>query len=171
MEETDRPERVDQHVASLLESVSDRPHRQAAMAELSQICQPRRAAPEVPSPGTPHRVGLIQRAPVIGDHGPRGGGLRGVRPRRLVRLERNHQYTDLECAEGRLRLLQLQQVSSTGESAQVAVKDEQQPAAAVVLERVRAPFCVPQPEGHGWPADSGPNRQSSIAWYVIVTRS
>ena len=149
MEKVDRPERVDQHVASLLEGVSDRPHRQAATAELSQIRQPRGAAPEVPSPGTPHRVGLIQRAPIIGDDRPHRGGLRDVRPRRVVRLEGNHQHTDLECAEGRLRLLQLQQVSSTGESAQVAMKDEQQPAAAVVLERVRAPLGVPQPEGRG----------------------
>jgi len=72
-----------------------------------------------------------------------------VRPRERGGLERDDDNGRIEISQSVVVLLQLQQMPSARQSAQVAMKDEQQPMPSVVLEAMRPAVGIAQSEASG----------------------
>lgn len=99
-----------------------------------------------------HAVGTIDLAAGIGQDWPRYASLRAVDLDRLRQFEGNHHDTDGAGVDRRLSLLQLQQVSATGQSAEMPVEDQQHPDATVVRECMLPASMVREAKRNGGPS-------------------
>lgn len=153
MLEPDQTVGIDQHVASLLPGVGARQAGKPPESGLTKVGAEGRRPPQVPEPGLPHRVGVIEAALGVDEQRPAQPGLGHVRTSRGRILERHGQRLHPEPRKILLRLLQLQQMPPAGQSEQVPVEHQQQPPAAVSVEPVHPTVRIGQLERSRWTAD------------------
>ena len=134
MVKPDDPLRIDQHVSALLLGISSRPLGQPSSKQLQKVRPPHGWTHEIPEPGFPHAVGVIELTPFIDEKGPPKSRLIGISLDNAINLEGHHDDLNAKFAERASRLLHLHEVPSAWQSAEMAVKDHQQPGAAVILK-------------------------------------
>ena len=99
-------------------------------------------------------VGVVEPSAVIDEERPPTRGLLRIRPRRRHPLERHRHHAHAERVDRLGFLLQLQQVSSAGQSVQMPVQDQQEPAPAIHLKGMLAPARVTKSKRNGGLAES-----------------
>ena len=153
MVKADDPLRVDQNVTPLLGRVGDRAARESSPECLLGV-GPQCARPDEVTPVCfLQSVDLIELPAIVRYDRPSDASFSDVASCSLLALERDDEHTNPKLAKRGIRLLQLQQVSSAGESAQVPVQDQQKPRSSVVIQRMLAALCIFQPKRRGRPAE------------------
>jgi hypothetical protein len=144
--ESDDPGRIDEHITAELECVGAARARQLAARQLFQIRPHRPRPPDVADATRQHPVRAIQLPCFVHEQRPREPCLRDVMPREGRRLERDHGNLGVQRFERLPVLLQLQQVPLAGQSTEMTVEDEEDPALTVVREPVDAAVGIGQRE-------------------------
>jgi hypothetical protein len=145
--------RIDEDISSELQGVRTSGSGPSAAQQFLRVHPPGSRAPDVTQPTSKHPIPAIQAPRVIDDDRPTNARFFGVGARRGAGLERHDYDSDVEVGEGRFVLLQLQQVPAARQSAQMAVKHQQQPVPPVVLETMDPAIGVRKREGDGRMAD------------------
>ena len=121
---------------------------QSSSEQLLRVRPPRAWTPDVPPLAAEHAVPLVKRPRLVDENGPpntRSGCVRaGLRPA----LERHYDDADGEFLKHRFVLLQLQQMPTARQSAQMPMEDQQEPVPAVIVEVVEPTFRIRQRKRH-----------------------
>ena len=121
---------------------------QSSSEQLLRVRPPRAWTPDVPPLAAEHAVPLVKRPRLVDENGPpntRSGCVRaGLRPA----LERHYDDADVEFLKHRFVLLQLQQMPTARQSAQMPMEDQQEPVPAVIVEVVEPTFRIRQRKRH-----------------------
>ena len=128
------PRGIHENVSSQLADVATGTPQPVAPADQLDVRPPSGGPPDRRPSTAPHPIGAIEDAPPVDQQGPLEPRLAHVRLGTLSGLERHDD--DLEAQPLDLILVpsQLRQVLAAGQSAEVAVEDHQQPAAAKLLD-------------------------------------
>ena len=153
MMESHHTGRVDQHVPPLLDGVGSRNPGKPPPERLTAIGPHGSEAPQVAEPGLVHAVRQVERPVGVYKKWPDQPGLVQVLSGLLRSFEGHHERLNLKPSQLLARLLQLQQMSATGQSEQMPVKHQKQPPAAVVFEVVLPTVGVAQHKVYRRPAD------------------
>lgn len=147
--------RIDQHVSTQLMDIAARSYEATAAPQELQVDSEGRRAEDVP-PGPPiHPIRLVEPPVLIDQKGPRESGFADIGHGERPGIERHH--ADPHVLLGKLFLLlsQLRQVLTAWQSPKMAVEDQQQPVAPIVVQVVRVSLSVDQGEPYGQTALSG----------------
>lgn len=155
MVEADDSSRVDQDVAPLLHRIGAWQTREPPLQRFTPIGPHRRDPPEMTPSGTVHAIRGIQPSLGIYQQRPAEPGLLEILPRVGWPFEGDDERNDVEPVQLCLRPLQLQQMSTTGQSEQMPVEDQQHPATTIVCKSMLAPGRVGQVERDSRLADQG----------------
>jgi len=98
--------------------------------------------------GLVHPVGAIHAPVGIHEQRPAKPGFGDVLACFLTPLEGHHQHLDVELFQPDARLLQLQQVSTTGQSKEMPMQHQEEPPTTILLEPMLAVIRVQQPKRH-----------------------
>jgi hypothetical protein len=149
------PHGVHENVSAQLMDVAGGTPQPVAPADQLNVRPPGGGPPDRRPSTAPHPIGAVEDAPPVDQQGPRETRLAHVLLGTLAGLERHHD--DLEAQPLDLALVpsQLRQVLTAGQSAEVAVEDHQEPAAAKLLETMRRAGGVLQRERDGRRSNQG----------------
>ena len=98
--------------------------------------------------GLMHPVGAIQAPVGIYEQRPGEPGFGDVLASLLTPLEGHHQDLDVELIQPDTRSLQLQQMSTTGQSKEMPMQHQEEPPTAILLKPMLAVIRVRQPKRH-----------------------
>jgi hypothetical protein len=146
---------VDENISPKLVDVAGGTPQPVAPADQLDVRPPGGGAPDGRPSTAPHPIGAVEDAPPVDQQGPRETRLAHILLGTLAGLERHDD--DLEAQPLDLALVpsQLRQVLTAGQSAEVAVEDHQQPAAAKLLETMHRAGGVLQRERDGRRSNQG----------------
>jgi len=139
---------VNQHVPSLLDSVSARHPRKPPLERLARIRAHGGEAPQMAETRLLHVVRVVESPVCVHEERPDQPGLVQILTSRLPALEGHDECLDLQPIQLVARFLQLQQVSAARQSEQMPMEHQQQPAAAVVFEPILSVVGIAQRERH-----------------------
>ncbi len=126
--------RVDEYIAAaLVDIVVGWFFRQLPLTNFLQVGTPATRPPQIPEGCFEHAVTAIELSVVIDQQWPLQPGLRHVLSREEIILERHYGNRDITASKRVFLLAQLREMPAAGESAEVAMEDQQQPAAAIIL--------------------------------------
>ena len=128
------PRGVHEHVSAQLVDVVSGTLQPVAAADQLDVRPPGSWPPDRRPSTAPHPIGAIEDAPPVDQQGPPEPRLAHVRLGTLSSLERHDDDLDAQLLDLFLVPSQLRQVLTAGQSAEVAVEDHQQPAAAKLLD-------------------------------------
>ena len=148
MVEQNRSVAADQYVAAELRYVVGGPLGAPSAGHQFKINGDRRRAIQIPCTGTVHATRGGQLSTFVDQQRPGQPHIGGIRSRSRQRLEGDNQHCKIQLGDLRFMLLQLQQVLSARQSAQVAVKDQQQRPASVLLQAMHTTVAISQLEWH-----------------------
>jgi hypothetical protein len=148
MVKSDDPRGIDQHITTLLLGISPRPLGQLSAKQLQKVGPPHSWAQEIPWLGLPHTVRVIELTLLVHEKGAAEARLFDIGACNMTSLEGNADDPNAKLAEALFRVLHLHEVPSTGQSAEMAVENHQQPGAAVLLEAADLALGIGQTKGH-----------------------
>lgn len=134
--EADNAVGIDEHVAAELGDVLAGTAEAAAAGHEFEIDEPGGRTVEVPGVASVHAVGGVEFAVAVDEDGPSEVGLANVGSRGGIGLEGNDADVDAKSFDFIFVATQLRQVLAAGQSAEMPMKDEQEPAVSVVREGV-----------------------------------
>lgn len=141
--------RIDENISAPLVNVPFRLPQPLSLHYLLQINPPCFRPPYVPEGSGEHPVIPVCCAGVIDQKRPGQGSICNVTAGEEVVLERDHCDLHVPSGEFIFMITQLRDVRPAGQSAEVAVKHQQQPAPAVVRENMNSTATVPKFERNG----------------------
>lgn len=130
----DPPARVDKDVPAELVDVAGRPAQAAALAQEIEVGAPGSGAPDLPAASPPHFEGSIGGSRGVDQERPRQVRLAHVLLGLVPALEGDDEDRQTELLDLLGVRPQLRDVFSAGQSAEVAMEDEQHPPPAIVRE-------------------------------------
>ena len=148
MVEPDDAPGVDEHVAPLLCGVGNGSLGELATEGLAGVGLQRRRADQVSQLGLPEPVGVVEPPRLVNEDWIRDTGLLSIARRGRGAFEGDHDDADTKLAELGVGLPQLQQVSSAGESVQMAMQYQEEPLAEVVVKCVDTTGIVRERKGN-----------------------
>ena len=165
MKKPDGARRIDKDIAAELTHIAVEVggSGQSSSEQLLRVRPPRAWTPDVPPLAAEHAVPLVKRPRLVDENGPpntRSGCVRaGLRPA----LERHYDDADVEFLKHRFVLLQLQQMPTARQSAQMPMEDQQEPVPAVIVEVVEPTFRIRQRKRHRRITDMYAHEDSPLA--------
>ena len=156
------PRWVHEDVSPELVDVASGTPQPVAPADQPDVRPPGGGPPDRRPSTAPHPIGAIEDPPLVDQQGPPETRLSHVLLGTLSSLERHDDDLEAQPLDLVLVLSQLRQVLTAGQSAQVAVEDHQQPAAAKPLETMHRAGGVLQRERDG--------RRSNLAVHFALAR-
>lgn len=147
------PRRVHENVAAQLVDVAGGASQPMTARDQSSVRPPGRGPPDGRAPPACHAIGAVEDALPVNQQGPRETGLAHVVFGTLPSLERHDYDAETQVVELTLPLSQLRHVLPTGESAEMSMKDHQEPVAPVVLESMNEARSILQGKFDGRPSD------------------
>ena len=121
---------------------------QSSSEQLLRVRPPRAWPPDVPPFAAEHAVPVVERPRLVDENGPPNTRSDCVRAGLRPALERHYDDADVEFLKHRFVLLQLQQMPTARQSAQMPVEDQQEPVPAVIVAVVEATFRIRQRKRH-----------------------
>jgi hypothetical protein len=155
------PRGVHEHVSAQLVDVASGTPQPVAPADQLDVRPPGGGPPDHRPSTAPHPIGAIEAPPPVNQQGPPETRLARVLLGTLSGLERHDDDLEAQLLDLFLVPSQLRQVLTAGQSAEVAVEDHQQPAAAKLLETMHRAGGVLERERDG--------RRSDLAFHFALT--
>jgi len=143
------PRRVHENVSAKLVDVARGTPQPAALPDQPEVRPPGGGPPDRRPSTAPHAIGAIEDPPLVDQQGPSEPRLAHVFVGARSGLERYDDDRETQPLDLVFVPSQLRQVLTAGQSAEVAVEDHQQPAAAILLETMHGPGSVLQRERDG----------------------
>jgi hypothetical protein len=141
--------RIDENISTPLANVPFRLPQPLSLQYQLQIDPPCFRSPNVPEGRGEHPVLPVGFAGVIDQKRPGQGSFGDITAGKQTVLKRDHCDFHVPFCEFILMITQLRDVRPAGQSAEVAVKHQQQPAPAVVRENMNSTATVPKFERDG----------------------
>jgi hypothetical protein len=146
---SDEPCGIDQHVTTLLLRIGPRPLGQPSSKQLKKVRPPHGWTHEIPEPGFPHAVRVVELTLAVHENRPPKARLFGIGLDKVASLEGHDDDLNAKRAEVLCRVLHLHEVPSAWQSAEVPVEHHQEPAAAaVILEATDSALGIGQRKRH-----------------------
>jgi hypothetical protein len=149
MMQMDGSARIDQHISSTLEDVPFRLFQLLPLGDLLQIRPPRFRTKNIPKRGGEHAIVPVRFAGIIDKKRPGQRSIFNIPARKKAGLKCYHHDLYVSPVEFLFMITQLRDVRSSRESAEVAMKHQQQPTSPVVFEKVGVSAAVPKVERYG----------------------
>jgi hypothetical protein len=127
MMEPHDPCRIDENISPSLADVALRLRRKATPYDLLEVSPPGAGSPDVPEPGLQHAISTVELPSRIDQKGPTKAGILEIGSCEKSGFEGHNQDLYSPPLELSFDLLQLHQMSSARQSAQMPVKDHQEP--------------------------------------------
>src|SRR5659263_202091 len=143
------PVRIDQDIPASLVNIPPRLPQLLPLHHSLQIGPPCFRSPNVPEGSGEHPVLPVRFAGVVDQKRPGKGSFGGVAAGEKVVLERDHRDFHVSPGEFLFPITQLRDMRPAGQSAEVAMENQQQPTTAVVREKVNPAAAVPKFERRG----------------------
>ena len=145
---------IDQDIPSALKDVASRVVGPPPSQEQSGVCLHRCRSENVPPTRVLHPIGGVERPRLIDQQRPRDVSFADVGAGDWPRIECHDRDLDSQMVELGFLLPQLRQMFAAGESAQMTMEHQQEPASGVLLEPINGSFGVRQRERDRGLADS-----------------
>jgi hypothetical protein len=155
------PNGVHENVSPQLADVASGTPQPVAPADQLDVRPPGGGPPDRRPSTATHPIGAVEDPPPVNQQGPSETRLARVLLGTLSGLERHDDDLEAQLLDLVLVPSQLRQVLSAGQSAEVAVEDHQQPAAAKLLETVNRTGCVRQRKRD--------RRRPDVAFHFVLT--
>ena len=136
MMQGDPPHGVHENVSPQLADVASGTPQPVALGDQLHVRPPGGGPPDRRPSTATHPIGAVEPPPPVNQQGPSETRLAHVLLGTLSGLERHDDDLEAQPLDLFLVLSQLRQVLTAGQSAEVAVEDHQQPAAAKLLETI-----------------------------------
>ena len=148
MVQADHTGRVDEHVTTALGNIALRPVQFLSGKNTLPIGQPGSHPPDIPEGSGKHPVTAVELPFFIDQLRPDQTGLLDILPGQKTRFKGNHRDGNTESRQLCFVLPQLREMGAAGQSAEVTVKNQQQPRAFIVSQMVHLPLTVGKRKRH-----------------------
>lgn len=148
MMQADHAGRVDEHVTAALGNIAVRLLQLLAVQNSFQIGPPGFRPPDIPEGSGEHPVATVEFPFFIDQQRPDKAGIFGILPGQKARLKGDHRDCNAKFRQFRFVLPQLREMDAAGQSAEVAVKNQQQPGTLIIGEMMHLPLRVGKREWH-----------------------